>query len=339
MDWICFIAISPLLFCIFIMLVINYLIDSFNKENKKTINIDYVKKLEEEVDKDILNYYIKIIDFINNSDKYELKIRFSNLSYISVEKSSNSYYRVYLKIELEEYSEKYDFKKEDFLTNDFLRIFYKAMEEFKKIEKNKNNMEQKINQFKDIINIIDELSSKTPLKKEVNEFQNIQDNKVNEIASEVLDKKEDIECIEKVSEIVSETLDEEKNIEYVEKEIFYFRFTSREENGLVQQLIFIEEYSEEKARSKILHYFLDCCLDKNKHIHILQYSNFIKDNFPFQIIKYSKEEFIKYLENKQKWNSEYDKDYKQKMDKLMYKEASIYYLNGKIDKLSNYLSC
>lgn len=310
MDWICFIAISPLLFCIFIMLVINYLIDSFNKENKKTINIDYVKKLEEEVDKDILNYYIKIIDFINNSDKYELKIRFSSLSYISVEKSSNSYYRVYLKIELEEYSEKYDFKKEDFLTNDFLRIFYKAMEEFKKIEKNKNNMEQKINQFKDIINIIDELSSKTPLKKEVNEFQNIQDNKVNEIASEVLDK-----------------------------EIFYYKFITKERNGLVQQLIFIEEYSEEKARSKILHYFLDCCLDKNKHIHILQYSNFIKDNFPFQIIKYSKEEFIKYLENKQKWNSEYDKDYKQKMDKLMYKEASIYYLNGKIDKLSNYLSC
>ena len=310
MDWICFIAISPLLFCIFIMLVINYLIDSFNKENKKTINIDYVKKLEEEVDKDILNYYIKIIDFINKSDKYELKIRFSSLSYISVEKSSNSYYRVYLKIELEEYSEKYDFKKEDFLTNDFLRIFYKAMEEFKKIEKNKNNMEQKINQFKDIINIIDELSSKTPLKKEVNEFQNIQDNKVNEIASEVLDK-----------------------------EIFYYKFITKERNGLVQQLIFIEEYSEEKARSKILHYFLDCCLDKNKHIHILQYSNFIKDNFPFQIIKYSKEEFIKYLENKQKWNSEYDKDYKQKMDKLMYKEASIYYLNGKIDKLSNYLSC
>ena len=240
MDWICFIAISPLLFCIFIMLVINYLIDSFNKENKKTINIDYVKKLEEEVDKDILNYYIKIIDFINNSDKYELKIRFSSLSYISVEKSSNSYYRVYLKIELEEYSEKYDFKKEDFLTNDFLRIFYKAMEEFKKIEKNKNNMEQKINQFKDIINIIDELSSKTPLKKEVNEFQNIQDNKVNEIASEVLDK-----------------------------EIFYYKFITKERNGLVQQLIFIEEYSEEKARSKILHYFLDCCLDKNKHIQDL----------------------------------------------------------------------
>lgn len=300
-----FYIIFILLSLFFVIIIMDCLINSFNKKSKKTKNTDYVKKLEEEVDKDILNYYIKIIDFINNSDKKELKIRFSSLSYINIEKSSSSYYRVYLKNESEEYSERNDFEKEDFLTNEFLKIFYKAMEEFKRIEKNKNNIEQKINQFKDRINIIDELSSKTPLKKEVSEFQNIQDNKISEIITEILDK-----------------------------EIFYFKFVSNFRNGLVPQLFFIEEYSEQKAYSKILHYFLDCYLNDN---NVTGYINFLNENFHIQLIKYSKEEFIKYLENKKKWDSELDKDYNQKMDKLIHREASIYYLNGKIDKLSNYL--
>jgi hypothetical protein len=179
------------------------------------------------------------------------------------------------------------------------------MEEFKRIEKNKNDIEQKINQFKDRINTIDELNSKTPLKEKVSEFQNIQDNKVSEVVSEVLDK-----------------------------EIFYFKFVSNFRNGLVPQLFFIEEYSEQKAYSKILHYFLDYYLNDNS---VTGYINFLKENFHIQLIKYSKEEFIKYLENKKKWDSELDKDYNQKMDKLIYERALIYYLNGKIDKLSNYL--
>jgi chromosome segregation ATPase len=43
-------------------------------QKSKTEREENIKKLEEEVDKDILNYYIKIIDFINNSDKKELII-------------------------------------------------------------------------------------------------------------------------------------------------------------------------------------------------------------------------------------------------------------------------